>query len=135
MTWLPPKDVKGDPDYRGLIRAALAQPIGTPPFDQVFRPGDKVALVANDITRVMNSHLLVPALLDELNRAGVPDADITVVVATGAHRGHTNEEYEYFLGSADGASACASTTTTAATTPPSTWARRRWAPTSTSTSW
>ncbi|MHB1132366.1 MAG: nickel-dependent lactate racemase family protein [Chloroflexota bacterium] len=98
VTWLPPKNVKGDPNYLGMISAALAQPIGTPPFAQVFRPGDKVVLVANDITRVMNSHLLVPALLDELNRVGVPDQDITVVVATGGHRGHTKEEYKYFLG-------------------------------------
>ncbi len=98
VTWLPPKDVKGDPDYLGLIHRALAKPIGTPPFQEVVKPGDKVVLVANDITRVMNSHLLVPALLDELNAAGVPDEDITVVVATGAHRGHSQEEYRYFLG-------------------------------------
>mgnify|MGYP005847435731 CR=1 FL=1 len=98
VTWLPPKDVAGEPDYRKLIHEALARPIGTPPFRAVITPGDRVVLVANDITRVMNSHLLVPALLDELNAAGVPDQDITVVVATGAHRGHTREEHRYFLG-------------------------------------
>jgi nickel-dependent lactate racemase len=98
VTWLNPKVVPGNPDYRGLIRQALDRPIGAPPFDQVIRPGDRVVIVANDITRVMNSHLLVPALLEELNRVGVPDSKITVVVATGAHRGHSREEYEYFLG-------------------------------------
>ena len=98
VTWLPPKDVAGEPNYLRLIGEALANPIGTPPFKDVIRPGDKVALVANDITRVMNSHLLIPAMLDELNAAGVPDENITVIVATGAHRGHTREEYHFFLG-------------------------------------
>ena len=98
VTWLSPKDVPGDPNYRQAIHKALAEPIGTPPFAEVVKPGDRVVIVANDITRVMNSHLLVPALLDELNQAGIPDKDVLVVVATGAHRGHTREEYKYILG-------------------------------------
>ncbi len=98
VTWLSPKDVPGHQNYREAIHEALANPIGTPPFAEVIKAGDKVVIVANDITRVMNSHLLVPALLDELNQVGVADRDVTVVVATGAHRGHSREEYEYFLG-------------------------------------
>ncbi|MHB1004788.1 MAG: nickel-dependent lactate racemase family protein [Chloroflexota bacterium] len=98
VKWLEPRDVPGTADYRGLIRRALDEPIGTPPFHEVIKPGDRVVVVANDITRVMNSQLLIPAMLDELNRVGVPDSNILVVVATGAHRGHTREEYEYFLG-------------------------------------
>lgn len=100
VTWLNPKVVPGNPDYRALIREALDRPIGTPSFHEVIKPGDRVVVVANDITRVMNSHLLVPTLLDELNRVGVPDDSITVVVATGAHRGHSREEHVYFLGQA-----------------------------------
>ncbi len=98
VRWLSPKDVPGSKDHVALIHEALANPIGTPPFTEVFKAGDSVAIVANDITRVMNSHLLIPALLDELNAAGVPDSDIIVVVATGAHRGHTTEEHKWFLG-------------------------------------
>ncbi|MHB1417252.1 MAG: nickel-dependent lactate racemase family protein [Chloroflexota bacterium] len=98
VTWLSPKDVPGVPDYKQAIHKALQEPIGTLPFAEVIKPGDRVVIVANDITRVMNSHLLVPALLDELNQAGVPDKDILIVVATGAHRGHTRAEHEYILG-------------------------------------
>ena len=98
VTWLNPKDVPGNREYRRAIHQALENPIGRPPFREVIRPGDRVVIVANDITRVMNSHLLVPALLEELNQVGVPDRNILVVVATGAHRGHSREEYKYFLG-------------------------------------
>jgi nickel-dependent lactate racemase len=80
-------------DVPAAVRAALAAPIGTHSFKQVFVAGDKVTIVASDLTRGWLRHdQFLPVLLDELNTAGVSDEDITLVVALGAHRRHTPAE-------------------------------------------
>lgn len=80
-------------DIKTAVQAALNQPIGTPPLNQVVHAGDKVAIVASDLTRSWLGHSkFLPTILDELNAAGIPDRDIVLVVALGAHRRHTAEE-------------------------------------------
>jgi nickel-dependent lactate racemase len=52
-----------------------------------------VAVVASDITRAWaRFDIFLPHILNELNRAGVPDIDIVLIVALGAHRINTLEE-------------------------------------------
>ena len=34
----------------------------------------------------------MPVIISEINAAGVPDEDITIIVATGTHRAHTHDE-------------------------------------------
>lgn len=77
----------GEP--RELVQRALAQPIGCPPLKDALRPGNRVALLVTDtMDRLMGPpHNLGPFLLDELNRAGVPDSHITLIHAAGMH-GH-----------------------------------------------
>jgi len=48
--------------------------------------------VFTDITRASPDHLLVPALLGELEKAGVRDEDITLLCGIGMHRASTQEE-------------------------------------------
>lgn len=85
--------VTGIQDVPGAVRAALRNPIGTPPLAEVVRAGDKVVLTVGDITRAWIRHdLFLPTLLDELNAIGVPDADISIVVTLGAHRPLTSAE-------------------------------------------
>ncbi|MBP2627800.1 MAG: hypothetical protein H6Q68_2511 [Firmicutes bacterium] len=80
-------------DVEAAVKAALDHPIGTPPLRDVVQQGDKVAIIASDITRKWVRHdLFLPTLLNELNAAGIPDANIVLVVALGAHRHHTTEE-------------------------------------------
>jgi len=57
-----------------------------------------VAIVISDITRLCGTAEFLPIIIDELNSVGVQDADITIVVATGTHRGHTAEENEIVCG-------------------------------------
>ncbi len=87
------KQVEAIKDVAAAVKAVLNNPIGTPPLKEVVKKGDKVAIVASDITRKWVRHdMFLPTLLNELNAAGVPDGDITLVVALGAHRHHTHEE-------------------------------------------
>lgn len=88
-------------DVAAAVREALATPIGTPPFKEIFDAGDKVAIVASDLTRGWLRHeQFLPVLLDELNALGIPDKDITLVVALGAHRRHTPAENTAVYGDA-----------------------------------
>ena len=79
-------------DVPAAIRDALARPIGTPPLRDLARPGDRVCIVFTDITRACPDALLVPAMLAELEQAGVRDEDITLLCGVGMHRPSTPEE-------------------------------------------
>ncbi len=75
------------------IKAAVSNPIDSPPLHEVVKPGDKVAIIASDITRQWIKYpQFLPALLNELNQAGIPDSDIKLVVSLGSHRRHTDQE-------------------------------------------
>ena len=82
-----------------LVREALAHPIGTPRLRELARGRQKVVLVTSDHTRAVPSKLTLPILLEEI-RAGNPDAEITILIATGLHRPTTEEEQRRMFGDA-----------------------------------
>lgn len=82
------------------ILEAIRNPIDTKPLRQIVKPGEMVAFIVNDPTRVANSHIFMPILLDELNRAGIPDKDMYIVFALGTHRPMTEEEIIHEVGPA-----------------------------------
>lgn len=80
-------------DIKTAVQEALQNPIDSAPLKEIAQKGDKVCIIASDITRGWIKHdQWLPFLLDELNAAGVPDSDIFLLVALGAHRYHTEEE-------------------------------------------
>jgi len=85
-------------DVSATIQEALNHPIGTPPLREIARPGDRACIVFTDITRASPDHQLVPALLRELETAGVRDEDITLLCGIGMHRPSTDEEKKTKLG-------------------------------------
>ena len=93
-------------DVEGTARAALAAPVGSPRLSELAREAvaaraDVTAVIAvTDLTRASPDAALVPPLLDELNRGGIPDARITVIVGVGLHRATTDEEKRAKLGGA-----------------------------------
>jgi nickel-dependent lactate racemase len=86
------------PDPTEAIRAALAAPFGTPPLTAIARAGERVVIVTSDITRETGSECYLPVLADELNRAGVADRDIAIVVGLGIHRRQTAAEHRRIAG-------------------------------------
>lgn len=74
------------------IREAIRNPIGSKPLRDIVKPGETVAFIVNDTTRVANTQVFLPILLDELNSAGIPDKDMSIVFALGTHRLMTKEE-------------------------------------------
>ena len=82
-----------------LVEAALAAPIGTKPLRELAVGRQKVVLVTSDHTRAVPSKLTLPILLREI-RLGNPDADITILIATGTHRPTTEAEQRRMFGDA-----------------------------------
>ena len=77
---------------------ALEHPIGARKLREVAKAGQKVAVITSDISRPLPSYDVLPSVVRELNAAGVPDEDITVVFALGSHRHHTEEERRRLAG-------------------------------------
>jgi len=101
VTVVEPQFVPGLPpaDEQAAIVAALRLPMGRPPLRELVRPDDTVAVVFSDLTRPMPSDRVLPPLLGELARAGVPDERIVLVNALGTHRPQTEAELQALLGS------------------------------------
>jgi nickel-dependent lactate racemase len=74
------------------FKRVLQQPIDSPPLQEIVKPGEKVGIIVSDITRVTRVDLILPTLLDELNKIGIPDRHIFILFATGTHRKHTPQE-------------------------------------------
>jgi len=74
------------------IQEALDNPIASPSLVSLAGPGTRVCIGFTDITRVCPDRLLVPAILDRLEHAGVRDEDITLLCAIGMHRPSTDIE-------------------------------------------
>jgi len=85
-------------DVPAAIQQALDHPIGTLPLREIAKAGDRACIVFTDITRASPDHQLVPALLRELEMAGVRDEDITLLCGIGMHRPSTDEEKNIKLG-------------------------------------
>lgn len=82
-----------------LVREALSHPIDSPPLAEIVRKGEQACIIAGDMTRSWaRHHLLLPVLLEELNRGGIPDEAICIISATGDHRAQTPAEHRILVG-------------------------------------
>jgi nickel-dependent lactate racemase len=86
-------------DARAAVLDALSKPIGAAPLREMARAGARACIVFTDVTRSCPDDLLVPALLAELQLAGVRDKDITLLCGIGMHRPSTRQEKIAKLGS------------------------------------
>jgi nickel-dependent lactate racemase len=93
-----PVDEVALPDEDGSIRAALARPLAGQSLSILAEGAHRVAVVFPDLTRPMPNRTVLPPLLDELARAGVPDARVTLLCATGTHRLATAAEMAELIG-------------------------------------
>ena len=82
------------------VEEALNHPFNTKPLVELARPGDNVCIIFTDMTRNSPDHILVPAVLSQLESAGVLDKDITLLCGIGMHRTSTEEEKVIKLGKA-----------------------------------
>jgi len=83
------------------IRNAINNPIGSPALKNIIhqrKPLNHVCIVVSDATRPVPSHLILQALIKELNEHGVSDNQILILIATGLHRSCRESELKRIIG-------------------------------------
>lgn len=80
-----------------LVRKAMAAPIGSPRLSEIAKGKKKIVIIASDHTRPVPSKVIIPPMLEEI-RSAEPNADITILIATGCHRETTREELVHKFG-------------------------------------
>lgn len=78
-------------DGETLVKAAMAAPIGSAKLSELAHGKKNIVIIASDHTRPVPSKVILPFMLSEI-RAGSPDADVTILIATGCHRSTTRDE-------------------------------------------
>lgn len=97
VEYADPPDLLADPE--AAVRKALAEPLGLPPLAEMARPGMRVAIGFDDITRPARpAQLILPRVVEALNAAGVRDRDIVFVNGCSNHRKNTRSELAAHLG-------------------------------------
>jgi nickel-dependent lactate racemase len=87
------------PEKKGieLVKAAMAAPIGSARLEELAVGKKNVVIIISDHTRPVPSKIIIPPMLEAI-RSVNPDADITMLVATGCHRNTKKEELIEKLG-------------------------------------
>ena len=83
------------------IRDSLKNPIGSPPLENIVKNRmnlNKICIVVSDATRPVPSHIILEALINELNQHDITDKQILILIATGLHRQSREEELDRILG-------------------------------------
>jgi len=83
------------------IKKAINNPISCSPLKSIVREKqnlNQICIVVSDATRPVPSHLILEALIEELNSYGIEDKNIIALIATGLHRPSREEELGRILG-------------------------------------
>ena len=81
------------PEYseEELVKRAIENPVGCERLSEMAKGKKNIVIIASDHTRPVPSKIIMPAMLSEI-RSTNPDANITILIATGCHRGTTKGE-------------------------------------------
>lgn len=84
-----------------LVASALANPFNSPSLTDIIakKQAQNAVIVVNDITRPTPYELILPPLLAEIEEAGILSSNITLVIATGIHRPHSEQDNLDIFGS------------------------------------
>jgi lactate racemase len=85
-------------DEQAALNAALDAPIGCEPLLTMAAGKQTAAISVCDITRPAPNRITLPPLLARLHQAGIPVEGVTILIATGLHRGATADEINTILG-------------------------------------
>jgi len=95
---IQPNEKTPAPDPRAEIERALNNPIAAEPLKQIVKPNNTVSVVVDDITRATPTDLMLPPLVNRLNKAGVKEENVTIIFACGSHRPVTSAETKRLIG-------------------------------------
>jgi nickel-dependent lactate racemase len=85
-------------EEQDTVLSALQEPTAAPRLQELIEPRHRIAILSDDFTRPTPTHKILPVVLAELARIGVPDQNIRIVVARGMHRRLTRSDMEAKVG-------------------------------------
>lgn len=91
------EEYEAEKSPKELLCQAMENPIGTSRLEKLAKGKKKVVVLCSDHTRPVPSKLILPPMLGAIRR-GNPQAEITLLIATGCHRGTTRQELVNKLG-------------------------------------
>lgn len=86
-----PRRVSASGDEKAEVLRALNDPIGPEKLPELARRSKTCVIICSDHTRPVPSRIIIPSMLESL-RSGNPALDVTLLIATGCHRGTTRDE-------------------------------------------
>jgi nickel-dependent lactate racemase len=86
------------PNWRETLVRALDAPIAGAPLEQLAAGKRSAAISVCDITRPAPNRLVLPHVLERLERAGIARESVTILIATGLHRPATEAEIVEIVG-------------------------------------
>jgi nickel-dependent lactate racemase len=92
-----PNEFAGAGNPEQILEGALRKPHGQG-LEDFLRGGKRVLIIINDATRPTPTEAILGLLLPVFEKTGIPTEALTLLVATGAHRGPDEAEYRQILG-------------------------------------
>lgn len=83
---------------QNVVKAAFVRPCASPRLSKIARHSHSAVVVTCDKTRGMPTHITLPVILEELRAGGLEADRISVLVATGLHKGETLVDVEERFG-------------------------------------
>lgn len=85
-------------DENTIIKQALNNPIKSAMLHEIARGKKSVGIIASDITRPCPSYKFLHQLVEELNKGGIENQNIKILLGLGIHRKHTDDEKRKLVG-------------------------------------
>jgi lactate racemase len=80
------------------VQKKIESPTGAEPLSKMAKGKRTVCIVISDITRPVPNRIILPPVLETLEKAGVTRSGITILIGTGLHRPNIGEELVTLLG-------------------------------------
>lgn len=85
-------------DFGNMMARAMSAPYGTPRLSALARGKSSVSIIVSDSTRAVQTPMVLPYIVKELEEAGISLEQIRLVVAIGVHRKATELEMKNIAG-------------------------------------
>ena len=93
-----PPAVSAGRGEQDVVADALAHPVGSPPLADALGGKHTVLIVSDDHHRPTPVRTILPPVLEEIRKAGVPDTSVEIIMALGSHRPMSDQEIRRKLG-------------------------------------
>lgn len=82
---------KAEKSETEIVKEAVENPVASKRLSELTPGKNEIVIISSDHTRPVPSHITMPVLIDKIRKTA-PEAEITILVATGFHRASTDEE-------------------------------------------